>query len=99
MDAGYLVRIPRSYRYSGLMFVNSAVWFKVDQAGMDYTTGQWAAIKLIADNSQYSFKVPSGLANGQYIIRHGMSLNMSYSIHIDVQRRDYRAPQQLHVRK
>ncbi|KIY72574.1 lytic polysaccharide monooxygenase [Cylindrobasidium torrendii FP15055 ss-10] len=48
----------------------SAVWFKVAEAGKS-ADGTWAATDgLYATNSVYTFKIPSALQAGQYIIRH-----------------------------
>jgi hypothetical protein len=52
--------------------MHRAVWFKVDQAGKA-ADGTWAATTgLYKTNSVYTFKIPSTLPAGQYIIRHEM---------------------------
>ncbi|KAG8992014.1 Esterase/lipase/thioesterase [Tulasnella sp. 427] len=57
-----------------------AVWFKVDEAGLNLSTNTWAAIKLISDGNKYSFTIPASLAPGQYIIRHEIiALHSSYT--------------------
>ncbi|KAH8823790.1 glycoside hydrolase family 61 protein F [Flagelloscypha sp. PMI_526] len=58
----------------------SAVWFKVAQAGKA-SDGTWAATDgLYATNSVYSFKIPSTLKAGQYIIRHEIiALHSAYA--------------------
>ncbi|KAG8990377.1 Esterase/lipase/thioesterase [Tulasnella sp. 427] len=57
-----------------------AVWFKIDEAGLNLSTNTWAAIKLISDGNKYSFTIPASLAPGQYIIRHEIiALHSSYS--------------------
>ncbi|KAG5638046.1 hypothetical protein H0H81_002166, partial [Sphagnurus paluster] len=49
---------------------NSAVWFKVAEAGKD-ANGKWAATDgLYASNSVYTFTIPPKLKAGQYLIRH-----------------------------
>ncbi|CAE6341075.1 unnamed protein product [Rhizoctonia solani] len=46
----------------------SAVWFKVDEAGL--SNGKWAATDILTENkSIYTFRVPASLKAGQYIIR------------------------------
>ncbi|KAI0743742.1 glycoside hydrolase family 61 protein F [Daedaleopsis nitida] len=49
---------------------NSAVWFKIAEAGKT-ADGKWAATDLLsASNSIYTFTIPSKLKAGQYIVRH-----------------------------
>jgi hypothetical protein len=49
---------------------NSAVWFKVHEAGKS-ADGKWAATDVLAANNwAYTFTIPASLAPGQYIIRH-----------------------------
>lgn len=43
-------------------------WVKIDAAG--YENGQWAAVKMIANNNTWSTTVPSTLAAGKYVFRH-----------------------------
>ncbi|KJA20756.1 lytic polysaccharide monooxygenase [Hypholoma sublateritium FD-334 SS-4] len=51
---------------------NDAQWFKVDADGYDAASKQWAAAKLIANNSTWSSIIPSDLAPGQYLMRNEM---------------------------
>lgn len=46
----------------------AAVWFKVAEAGKA-SDGTWASDAFIT-NQAYTFKVPSSLAAGNYIVRH-----------------------------
>lgn len=49
----------------------SAVWFKVDEAGLE--DGKWAATDImIANNNTWTWQVPSDLAAGNYLVRHEM---------------------------
>ena len=49
----------------------SAVWFKVDEAGLE--DGKWAATDILSENNSiYTFTIPGSLKAGQYIIRHEM---------------------------
>ncbi|KAL1721695.1 glycoside hydrolase, partial [Schizophyllum commune] len=46
-----------------------AVWFKVDEAGLE--DGKWAATDImIANNNTWTWQVPSDLAAGNYLVRH-----------------------------
>lgn len=45
-------------------------WVKIDEAGYDAATKEWAAIALIKNNNTWSTTVPSTLAPGQYVFRH-----------------------------
>ncbi|THH16965.1 hypothetical protein EW146_g3769 [Bondarzewia mesenterica] len=48
----------------------SAVWFKVAELGKT-TDGEWAATDILsANNSTYTFTIPSSLQAGQYLVRH-----------------------------
>ncbi|KAF8601099.1 glycoside hydrolase [Ceratobasidium sp. AG-I] len=47
----------------------AAVWFKIDEQGL--VDGKWAATDILtANKSIYTFKIPSTLKAGQYLIRH-----------------------------
>ncbi|PPQ62930.1 hypothetical protein CVT24_006170 [Panaeolus cyanescens] len=48
---------------------NSARWFKIDAAGYDPNTKQWAAAVLISNGMSWSSVIPAGLAPGQYVPR------------------------------
>ncbi|KIM45277.1 lytic polysaccharide monooxygenase [Hebeloma cylindrosporum] len=48
---------------------NGALWFKIDADGYDSPTRQWAAAKLISNNSSWTSTIPPGLAPGQYLLR------------------------------
>ncbi|CCA73151.1 related to cel1 protein precursor [Serendipita indica DSM 11827] len=57
----------------------SSVWFKVAHAGKS-SSGVWAAQTLINNKGIYSFTIPSGLAPGQYLIRHEIiALHSAYT--------------------
>jgi cellulase len=45
-------------------------WVKIDEAGIDYGTQQWAAQRLINQNNTWTTTVPAGLAPGNYVFRH-----------------------------
>ena len=44
-------------------------WFKIFEQGYDESSGEWCIDKLNANNGILSFKVPSGLAGGDYLMR------------------------------
>lgn len=44
-------------------------WFKVSADGYDTSSGTWAVTKLIAAGGTQSIKIPSCIANGQYLLR------------------------------
>jgi cellulase len=43
-------------------------WTKIDGAG--YENGEWAAVKMIAQNNTWPVTVPETLAAGKYVFRH-----------------------------
>ncbi|KAL2106570.1 hypothetical protein VUR80DRAFT_6533 [Thermomyces stellatus] len=45
-------------------------WVKIDEAGYDAETGQWAAIALIESGNKWATTVPETLAPGNYVFRH-----------------------------
>jgi cellulase len=49
-------------------------WFKIDALGMinptSMTDGYWATDVLIANNNSWTAQIPSGLATGNYVLRH-----------------------------
>ncbi|KAJ4368788.1 hypothetical protein N0V83_005870 [Neocucurbitaria cava] len=47
-----------------------AGWFKIDE--LDYVDGQWANAIMEAVNMTHEFKLPTGLASGQYLLRSEM---------------------------
>lgn len=49
----------------------AAVWFKIAHAGK-LSDGTWASDAFI-NNQAYSFKIPSSLAAGNYIVRHELA--------------------------
>ncbi|KAG8954203.1 Esterase/lipase/thioesterase [Tulasnella sp. 424] len=76
----YMAKVPSGSSVTSWLPGTSAVWFKIDEAGLDLSTNTWAAIKLIADGNRYSFTIPASLAPGQYIIRHEIiALHSSYT--------------------
>lgn len=46
-----------------------SIWTKIDEAGYDAASGQWAVDKLIANKGLYDFTLPASLAAGRYLIR------------------------------
>lgn len=48
-------------------------FFKIDEAGLingDSPPGTWASDNLISNNNSYTVTVPSGIAAGNYVLRH-----------------------------
>jgi cellulase len=45
-------------------------WIKIDEAAIDLTTQEWPTAAMIANNNTYTMTVPSGLASGNYVLRH-----------------------------
>ncbi|EFQ31130.1 glycosyl hydrolase family 61 [Colletotrichum graminicola] len=45
-------------------------WVKIDEAGIDIDTQEWAATKLIKNNNTWTSTIPSDLAAGNYVLRH-----------------------------
>ena len=45
-------------------------WIKIDEAGIDLDTQEWAATKLIANNNTWVTTVPESIAPGNYVFRH-----------------------------
>ena len=43
-------------------------WFKIE--GVGYENGEWAAVKMIANNNTWTTTVPENLAAGKYVFRH-----------------------------
>ncbi|KAF3929209.1 Endoglucanase-4 [Arthrobotrys entomopaga] len=48
----------------------SGTWFKIQE--LDYVNGQWANEVLEANNGLFSFKLPTNLPSGQYLLRSEM---------------------------
>lgn len=49
--------------------MESAVWFKIDEAGLD--NGKWAATDVLLGNKGiWTVTIPASLKAGQYLIRH-----------------------------
>lgn len=46
-------------------------WFKIDEAGYNANTGQWASDQLIAQDVSWSFNLPpaENIQQGSYLIR------------------------------
>ncbi|KAG8807490.1 Esterase/lipase/thioesterase [Serendipita sp. 399] len=65
----YMAKAPTGTHITTWQPSNSAVWFKIAHTGKS-SSGVWAAQTLIANNGVWSVTIPSGLAPGQYIIRH-----------------------------
>lgn len=53
-----------------------AKWTKIDEAGRpnNATTGDWIQATTYHVNKPYSFKLPSDLPDGEYLLRHEVSL-------------------------
>jgi len=49
---------------------SSLEWVKIDEAGIDYETQEWAAAKMVADGNVWTTHVPENLAPGNYVFRH-----------------------------
>lgn len=47
-----------------------AGWFKIDE--LDYVNGKWANEIMGANNMTHEFKLPTGLASGEYLLRSEM---------------------------
>lgn len=45
-------------------------WFKIDE--FDQTNGTWANVIMGEQNMTYTFKLPTGLASGDYLLRSEM---------------------------
>ncbi|TQN75386.1 Endoglucanase-7, partial [Colletotrichum shisoi] len=45
-------------------------WVKIDEAGIDIATQEWAATKLVKNNNTWTSTIPSDLAPGNYVLRH-----------------------------
>ncbi|EWZ01136.1 hypothetical protein FOYG_00814 [Fusarium oxysporum NRRL 32931] len=45
-------------------------WVKIDEAGIDLDTQEWAARKMVNNNRTWTTKIPSMLAAGNYVFRH-----------------------------
>ncbi|KAK1968599.1 family 61 glycosyl hydrolase [Colletotrichum sublineola] len=45
-------------------------WVKIDEAGIDVDTQEWAATKLVKNNNTWTSTIPSDLAAGNYVLRH-----------------------------
>ncbi|PVF94305.1 glycoside hydrolase [Serendipita vermifera] len=65
----YMAKAPTGTNITTWSPGTSAVWFKIAESGKS-SSGVWASDTLIANNGIYSVKIPTGLAPGQYIIRH-----------------------------
>lgn len=46
------------------------VWFKIDQAGYNATSGQWATYYLYTRGYTWNVTVPACLEDGEYLVRH-----------------------------
>jgi cellulase len=44
-----------------------AGWIKIDE--LDYVGGKWASEIMGAANMTHEFKLPTGLASGEYLVR------------------------------
>jgi cellulase len=49
--------------------VTGLKWFKIYQDGLNTATGKWAVDKLVDNKGKVSFKLPSCIAPGQYLLR------------------------------
>ncbi|TKW59075.1 Endoglucanase-7 [Colletotrichum tanaceti] len=45
-------------------------WVKIDAAGIDEASQEWAATKLIKNNNTWTSTIPAELAPGNYVLRH-----------------------------
>jgi len=53
-----------------LNIVDSAVWFKIAEAGRVGTSGVWGDTPLMTPGNAYTYTIPSCLTAGAYIVRH-----------------------------
>ncbi|KAG8750783.1 Esterase/lipase/thioesterase [Serendipita sp. 396] len=65
----YMAKAPSGTNITQWLPGNSAVWFKIAETGKS-SSGVWATQTLINNAGSWSVTIPSGLAPGQYIIRH-----------------------------
>ncbi|KAI1019129.1 hypothetical protein LB503_009120 [Fusarium chuoi] len=56
-------------------------WVKIDEAGINFDTQEWAARKMVNNNRTWTTKIPSTLAAGNYVLRHEtIAVHGSYKI-------------------
>ncbi|TFK21469.1 glycoside hydrolase family 61 protein [Coprinopsis marcescibilis] len=61
----YLAKVPNALQAK----VEGLNWFKIYHEGYDAATGLWATQKLIQNKGLVSFKVPTCIEPGQYLMR------------------------------
>jgi cellulase len=49
-----------------------AGWFKIDE--LDFVDGKWGSEVMIANNMTHDFKLPTGLASGEYLVSPHISM-------------------------
>ncbi|KAF9533056.1 glycoside hydrolase [Crepidotus variabilis] len=60
----YLAKVPDATQTT----VTGLKWFKIYQDGLD-SSGKWGVDRLITNKGKVSFKIPSCIAAGQYLLR------------------------------
>jgi cellulase len=58
-----------------------AGWFKIDE--LDFVDGKWASDVMIANNMTHDFKLPTGLASGEYLVSPHISMTSTKTLLID----------------
>ncbi|KAF4633088.1 hypothetical protein G7Y89_g5035 [Cudoniella acicularis] len=61
----YLKKVTNSTSDTGV----GSGWFKIQQAGLNVATQDWAITDLIATGGLHSITIPSCIENGQYLLR------------------------------
>ncbi|RXW21616.1 hypothetical protein EST38_g4240 [Candolleomyces aberdarensis] len=61
----YLARIPDATQED----VTGLKWFKIYHDGLDTATGEWGVDKLIKNKGKLTFKLPTCIPAGQYLLR------------------------------
>ncbi|KAL0948850.1 hypothetical protein HGRIS_008971 [Hohenbuehelia grisea] len=62
----YLAKIPDATQSS----VTGLQWFKIWEDGFNPSDQSWGVDRLIANKGKVTFKIPSCIAPGQYLLRH-----------------------------
>lgn len=74
----FTVSCPSRQRH--VLIQNSAVWFKVQEAGREGTSNTWGATPLMTAGGTVIYTIPSCLAPGYYLVRHEIiALHAAYS--------------------
>ncbi|KAL3427730.1 cellulose-growth-specific protein [Phlyctema vagabunda] len=65
----YMAKCP-STGCSSYLPGTDAVWFKVAEGGREGTSNVWADTPFMTAGASYTYKIPSCIAAGDYIVRH-----------------------------